>query len=167
MDILDRLLGHDAWTTRQVLLHCRDLTDDQLDQNLGIDHGSVRATLVHLIRNMEAWTDQMAGRPVRPSTGQANSVAGLVQRLDAIADDFATTARRLVADGRLDELWTDPLEEPPIQRSYGGTIAHLLLHSMHHRAHLLAMLDRLGVPDLSEGDMLSWERHARGAMSAA
>ena len=36
MDILDRLLGHDAWTTRQLLLRCRGLTDEQLDQLAGI-----------------------------------------------------------------------------------------------------------------------------------
>jgi uncharacterized damage-inducible protein DinB len=169
MDILDRLLGHDAWTTRQVLLRSRALTDEQLDRDLAIDHGSVRATLVHVIRNMEVWTDLIAGRPARSApapSDRANSVAGLSARLDAIAGDFAATARGLADGGRLDEVWTDPLETPPRQRSYGGAIAHLLTHSMHHRAHLLAMLDRLGVPDLIEGDLLSWERQARGAPGA-
>jgi len=166
MDILDRLLGHDAWTTRQILLRCCTLTDEQLDRDLGIDHGSVRATLMHIIRNMEAWTDLIAGRPVRSTPAlpeQANSVEGLAARLDAIAGDFADTARELAAGGRLDELWTDHLDTPLTQRTYGGTIAHLLTHSMHHRAHLLAMLDRLGMSDLIEGDVLSWERHARDA----
>jgi hypothetical protein len=41
MDILDRLLGHDAWTTRQLLLRCRDLTDAQLDREFDIGHRSV------------------------------------------------------------------------------------------------------------------------------
>lgn len=31
MDILDRLLAHDTWTTRQLLLACRGLSDDLLD----------------------------------------------------------------------------------------------------------------------------------------
>lgn len=66
-----------------------------------------------------------------------------------------------MGDSRLDERWTDPLATPPIQRTYGGAIAHLLLHSMHYCAPLLAMLDRLGVADLIEGDVLSWDRHAR------
>ena len=92
MDILDRLLGHDAWTTRHILLRCRALTDEQLDRDLAIDHGSVRATLAPLIRNMEAWTDLIAGRPVRPIPAppeRANSVEGFLARLDAVAGDFA------------------------------------------------------------------------------
>jgi len=53
MDLLDRLLGHDAWTTRQLLLRCRDLTDEQLDREFDIGHRTVRATLEHVIRNVE------------------------------------------------------------------------------------------------------------------
>jgi len=53
MDLLDRLLGHDAWTTRQLLLCCRGLTDAELDREFDIGHRTVRATLLHIIRNDE------------------------------------------------------------------------------------------------------------------
>jgi uncharacterized damage-inducible protein DinB len=54
MDLLDRLLGtHDAWTTRQLLGRCRELTDEQLDHEFEIGHRTVRATLLHMIRNVE------------------------------------------------------------------------------------------------------------------
>ena len=61
MNLLDRLLGHDAWTTRQLLLLCRVLTDEQLDCEFDIAHRTVRATFVHIIYNLEAWSDCMAG----------------------------------------------------------------------------------------------------------
>ena len=61
MDLLDRLLGHDAWTTRHLLLLCRDLTDEQLDREFDIAHRTVRATFAHIINNVEAWSDCMAG----------------------------------------------------------------------------------------------------------
>jgi hypothetical protein len=64
-DLLDRLLGHDAWTTQQVLAAAAGLTDAQLDQDFDIGHRTVRATLAHLIGNVEVWTDLMAERPVR------------------------------------------------------------------------------------------------------
>src|SRR5262245_30435115 len=85
MDILDRLLGHDAWTTGQLLLRCRELTDAQLDQEFDIGHRSVRATMLHIVRNMEVWTDLIAGQPVRPDEGvgpSGRSVEGLLRRLD-------------------------------------------------------------------------------------
>jgi hypothetical protein len=36
MDLLDRLLQHDAWTTRWLLLYCWDLTPEQLYQRFDI-----------------------------------------------------------------------------------------------------------------------------------
>jgi uncharacterized damage-inducible protein DinB len=43
---------------------------------------------------------------------------------------------------------------------YGGGIAYVITHSMHHRAQLLYMLRRLGIEGLPEGDVLSWEQPA-------
>jgi uncharacterized damage-inducible protein DinB len=60
-----------------------------------------------------------------------------------------------------DETWLDVLDDPPARKTYGGAIAHVITHSMHHRAQLLWMLRHLGVRGLPEGDVLSWERQFR------
>jgi uncharacterized damage-inducible protein DinB len=161
MDLLDRLLGHDAWTTRELLLRCRDLTDEQLDRDFDIGHRTVRATFGHVIRNMEGWSDLIAGRPPRldPALSTA-SVPTLLARLDLAAADLANAARPIAARNGWDEKWLDPFSNPPTERTYGGAIAHVITHSMHHRAQLLYLLRRLGVEDLPEGDVLSWEHQA-------
>ncbi len=163
MDLLDRLLGHDAWTTRQLLLRCRDLTDEQLDREFDIGHRTVRATLLHVIRNVEVWSDLMTGRPVAGDQGtrrQGRSVAELIVRLDRAADDLSRLARAVAQRGGWDERWVDTLDRPPTEKTYGGAIAHVITHSMHHRAQLLYMLRRLGLEGLPEGDVLSWEQQA-------
>lgn len=160
MDILDRLLGHDAWTTRQLLLRCRELNDSQLDRQFDIGHRSVRATIEHIVRNMEVWTDLIAGQPVRPDEGTApsgRSVESLIRRLDVVAAQLNAIATQVAREGRLDERWLDYLDQPAAQKSYGGAIAHVLTHSMHHRAQVLYLLRHLGMRDLIEGDVLSWE----------
>jgi uncharacterized damage-inducible protein DinB len=43
------------------------------------------------------------------------------------------------------------------EKTYGGAIAHVITHSMHHRAQLLYILRQLGLNDRPEGDVLSWE----------
>ena len=53
LDILDRLLEHDAWTTRQVLALAGRLSDEQLDQDFDIGHRTVRETFIHIIENIE------------------------------------------------------------------------------------------------------------------
>ena len=169
MDILDRLLGHDAWTTRQLLLRCRDLTDEQWRRRFDIGHETLQATFLHIVGNMEVWTDLIRGRPVRPEPQpieRTRSVDGLVERLDAAAPDFGAIARQLADQGRLDETWGDTLDDPRTEKTYGGAIAHVITHSMHHRCEVLHMLHRLGVPDLIEGDLLSWERESVGDVGA-
>jgi uncharacterized damage-inducible protein DinB len=158
MDLLDRLLGHDAWTTRQLLLASAALTDDELDREFDIGHRSVRATFLHLVRNMDVWADLMSGKPVRPNGAPAGrSVAAMLDRLERAADDLASVARAVADRNGWDERWLDRLDDPPQEKSYGGGIAHVITHSMHHRAQLLYLLRRLGVTDLPEGDVLSWE----------
>ena len=164
MDILDRLLGHDVWTTRQVLLLCQGLIAEQLDRDFDIGHRTLRATWVHLIGNIQVWTTLMAERPV-PRTGEAPawaaSPANILAAWEAAMADFTQLARDLAAAGRLDDTYTDTLDNPPRRKTFGGTIAHLLTHDMHHRGEILHILQRLGVPDLPEGDVLTWEATTR------
>ena len=166
MDILDRLLGHDQWTKRLLLGRCLELSDAQLDQWFDTGVGSVRATLQHTIGNVEVWTDLMRGRVDRAvlhSEGQPPSVSELLERHDRASVAFAMLARQLRDEGRLDDLWVDQLDDPPKEKTYGGAIGHVLTHSHFHRAELLHMLQRLGLADLPEGDLLSWEAQARQA----
>jgi uncharacterized damage-inducible protein DinB len=159
MDILDRLLGHDAWTTRQILLRCLELEDATLRQPFDIGHETISETLAHMIGNVRTWTDLMNGDVDASSSRSLKelSVAELIEYHDRAASDFATLARRFRDEDRLDELWIDTLDDPPTAKTYGGAITHVITHNMHHRGELLHMLQRLGVPDLLEGDALSWE----------
>ena len=171
MDLLDRLLGHDAWTTRALLDRCAALDDAALDRPFEFGRRTLRITLAHIIRNMEVWSDLMAGGAVRPDAGIApagRNVAGLTARLDLAAADLARVARGVARRGAWDELWLDTLDDPPRRKTYGGAIAHVLTHSMHHRAQVIMMLRALGVADVPEGDVLSWEQqHAAGAADRA
>jgi uncharacterized damage-inducible protein DinB len=164
MDILDRLLGHDAWTTRQLLLRCRELTDAQLDRPFDIGDRSLRKTFQHIIGIMEVWTDLMAARPVRKASTQegALSVDELLDRLSFAAKDLAEVSRRILNEGRLDQMLLDTREAPPVAKPLGGSMIHVITHSMHHRAQALYLMEQLGLTDLPEGDALDWEHQAFG-----
>ncbi len=161
MDLLDRLLGHDAWTTRQLLLRSKDLPDAQLDREFDLGLRTVRKTFLHIIRNMEVWSDLMAGVAVR-ADGDA-SVAGMIARLDRAAADLGRVAYDVAQRGAWDAKFKDPIDRPPTEKTFGGGIAHILTHSMHHRAQAIHMLRRLGVQGLPEGDVLGWEQQATEA----
>jgi uncharacterized damage-inducible protein DinB len=156
MDLLDRLLGHDAWTTRLLVERCLKLTDEELDREFDIGHRTVRATLLHVIWNVESWADLINGEAVRARV-EDGAVASMIARLDRAAADLARAARAVADRNGWDERFLDTLDDPPAEHSYGGAIAHVITHSMHHRAQVLYMLRKLGVDGLPEGDVLSWE----------
>jgi uncharacterized damage-inducible protein DinB len=159
MDLLDRLLQHDVWTTGQLLLRAQELTDDQLDRRFDIGHGSVRATFEHIIFNMEVWANLMAGHEPLPADRE-QSLRGFARRLDRAAVLLTEVATRVAGRNAWDETWVDLLDDPPVRKTYGAAIAHVITHSMHHRAQLLWMLRQLGLEALPEGDVFSWERES-------
>ncbi len=157
LDLLDRLLEHDAWTTQRVLEFAQTLTDEQLDQDFDIGHRTVRETLQHIIGNIEVWTDLMAARPVRQMPTARPAIGELRRRFEAAFRDFAQVAREVRDAQRLSEMYVDVLDQPPQQKSYAGTILHVITHDHMHRAEIRHMLQRLGIQGLIEGDVLNWE----------
>jgi uncharacterized damage-inducible protein DinB len=169
MDMLDRFLGHDAAASRELLVLSLGLSDEQLDRPLGVDLGTLRGSLDHVVAVMELWTDRMLGQPFR--WGQAPrdrpSVEGMLRRFDAVAADFAALARRVQVEGRLEDTFVDLRERNPRKRTLGAGIGHVITHSATHRGHIAAMLEHVGVPGVPEGDMLGWERALRGGWEPA
>ena len=160
MDIIDRLLGHDSWTTRQLLQACKVLPEADLDQEFDIDHRSLRKTFVHMIGNIEVWTDLLYQRPVQDRSGE--SIDDLLLRLDVISRDFVRMAREIEREQRWDDGYVDHLEQPPKLRTFGGTIGHVLTHNMHHRAQIMYLMEKVGLVEHIEGDLLSWEANSFG-----
>jgi uncharacterized damage-inducible protein DinB len=157
MDMLDRLLGHDRWTTSRLLVLSQDLTDAQLDQQFDIGVGTLRDTFEHMIFNVEAWTASMLGQPIDRSP-RDRSLAALRDRHDRGYAAFADFARQMRDERRLDDTFVDHADW---RNSFGGVIAHVILHNAQHRGEALHMLQRLGAPDLTEGDPLEWEYETR------
>ena len=160
MDLLDRLLGHDQWTTRQLLDHCRSLTEAQWQQPFDLGHTTLYQTFHHIIGNVEVWTDLMRARPIY-ARDKTSSLEILRARHAAASADFGDLARSVRDAGRWDELWLDVADNPPRHKTYGGAIAHVLTHNHIHRGEIMHMLNHLGVPDVIEGDVLSWESQAQ------
>jgi uncharacterized damage-inducible protein DinB len=165
MTITERLLQHDAWTTRALLHLSAHLAGDQLDREFDIGHRSLRRTFEHIVANMECWCDLMYGKPQRGQLRAAaspNTIAELTDRLDVVAGQLLALGRKVVEEAREDESFTDYLDEPPKRKPLGAGLVHIATHGMHHRAQCLYIMRQLGITNLPEGDAMSWERIHRG-----
>lgn len=113
MNLLDRLLEHDSWTTRQCLEVAKQLTRDQLDRNCGIGHGTVRKTFEHVIWNVECWTDLMTSNVVRQQPVGPPSSDDLIERFDSASLGFVPFAREVSSQDRLAQQFVDTLDNSP------------------------------------------------------
>src|SRR2546426_225408 len=157
MDLLDRLLGHDRWTTAQLLERCRALRAEQWTQSFDLGHVTLVITFQHMIGNVRVWTNLMAQRPVRqPSDEVLVTADDLLAAWQSVYDDFAALACTVRDQGRWDAAYVDVLDNPPQDKTFGGTIAHVITHNMHHRSEIIHMLTGLGIENVLEGDVLSW-----------
>lgn len=160
MEVLDRLLEHDYWATAHLLDLCRGLTDAQLDQEFDIGQRTLRATLDHQIPNLDFWTGLMTGQPVDEWQGRS-TLEELIARHERAYPAFASLARRLRDEGRLDETYPDHHGYP---MTYGGTILMVILHDEWHRSEIVHIFARLDGPELAnvEVDYGLWDFKRRG-----
>lgn len=154
MDLLDRLLGHDRWATIRVLDRSSGLSDAQLDQPFDIGHGSLRATLDHLVYVTGFWPALMSQEPVPPKPTGSRSIAELTEHFERDHATFSALARRIHAEGRTEETFPDHHGDIC---TLGITILQLPLHSARHRAEAQHILPRLGVADVRDWDPQEWE----------
>lgn len=168
MDLLDRLLKHDHWTTRELLILSAKLSDEQLDRPFDLGLKSVRLTLIHIVANTICWTHLMKGTdPHESAIGDDVGIESLSNIFERASAELYALARPLTDAGQLDQTFIDHLDNPPRRKSFGAGILHIATHNMHHRAQLLFMIRRLGVRDVPEGDALGWERQHVGGWAIA
>jgi len=157
MDILDRLIGHDRWTTERLLRRCGDLTVADWDREFDIGHQTLRRTFEHFLLARRSWVDLMTRSPGIWMAGDPlpdNPFEEFLERNQASSERLEKVAKDVIAAGRLDDLFADA---HGYRQSYGATIVQVILHAHGHRTEILHMLSRLGIEPLPEGDPLEWE----------
>jgi uncharacterized damage-inducible protein DinB len=160
MDLLDRLLEHDLWATTHLLELCRGLSDAQLDQAFDIGLQTLCTTFEHMIFNVEFWTGLMTGQPVDAERDD-RSLAALIDRHERSNASFATLSRRVRDEQLLEDSFVDHFDT---RMTFGGGIIHVVLHNAEHRAEVVHIFARLGVPELAqvEVDHGLWDFKRRG-----
>lgn len=164
MDLVERLIDHDAWTTRQMLLSVRGANESDVDRPLQPHGKSVRELLERAVWQKEMWVAAMDGVPLQKQTDR--SIDGLLKRMDAAFPRFGEIARRVRDSGQWDAMFVDGVCEPAETFSYGGAFAHVITHAAYRRQVLLDALDQIGIRDIPYADPIKWEPAAVAAAAA-
>jgi uncharacterized damage-inducible protein DinB len=83
----------------------------------------------------------------------------MIERHERFYDTFATFARQVHDEQRLEDTFTDHFGQ---QMTLGGAILHVILHSAEHRTEAVHILTRLGLPEPPEVDHGLWDFVRRG-----
>lgn len=156
MDIVTRMLEHDAWLVGQMLDRAAGLPAERLDQPIEVsvegidDQPTLRSLLARLVFTKEMWTAAVEGRSMPEAAG--DGIDELQARHAAAAPAFLRVVGSALSEGRADETFIDATCEPPHTFTYGGMVAHVLTFSAHRRTLALGALHDAGVTDLGAGD---------------
>lgn len=147
------LIAHDRWANSHLYAACQSLTPEQLSQSFEMGTGSIISNLVHNLGAMQGWTDVLKGTPNRPRLEeQAHTLDQVVELHDPISSAFEQAALA----HPFDAIITRERAGQTYTFTAGGILAHVLTHSMHHRAQCLNMLRQLGVENLPMSSVMEW-----------
>jgi uncharacterized damage-inducible protein DinB len=165
MDLSDRLLEHDAWLTRRLIVSAGKLSESDLNKAIRpgniVDRfagpeESVRTLLGQHVFAKEVWVAAIDGTkfPDQPDT----SLTGLQDRHAEAARRFREIASRIRDRGEWDDAFVDALCDPPQSFTYGSVVAHIIEHSAHRRGMIVAALRELGIEDVDSSCAIDWEK---------
>ncbi|MCW2796786.1 AraC family transcriptional regulator [Nocardioides sp.] len=164
MDLLTKMVEHHIWLTGEMVRVAGRLSDEQLDQLIGVDvdedEQSIRRLLSRLIGQMGMWNAAMATRDYDWSVEEHESLTSMRERLAVEAPTYLTHVREVVDANRLDDTFVDALCLPAEVFTYGGMIAHVLTFAAHRRTLVALALDHHGVGELGWGDPMRWVAEA-------
>jgi uncharacterized damage-inducible protein DinB len=142
---LVEMLRYNAWAGRTLLDACRDLTDAQLQAELAVSPGSVRALLLHIVGGQQAYINLVRGLSDASGLDRNRPWPGMAQ-LIVTADE---TSEELIS--LAEEL--DPMSE--IDLAHHGRVhrypkrfllASAVEHGVRHRTEVSVNLASIGLP---------------------
>jgi len=166
---VDVLFTYDSWATRRLFEECRTLTQEQLEQSLGLGHGNIERTLVHIIGSMMFFADRLNRRPprIRPDhDNRSRTPAELLALFDIANRELREAIAKTIDAHLLTDIlnWTDEDAgdiDPLDQITYAVALAQMIDHNIHHRTQVTDMLGLLGIDKPMDWHPFEWEETTR------
>jgi uncharacterized damage-inducible protein DinB len=149
------LLEFDTWANARLFDACELLDNTALDREFEMGLGSIRKSLLHNLGAMIGWTGVLQ-KVEDPFAGMREENAHSIEEIRATQLSASKAFHAAVLTGSFDDTMTREREEKTVVFTRGGICAHVMTHSMHHRAQCPNMLRHLGVDGLPENSVFQW-----------
>jgi uncharacterized damage-inducible protein DinB len=148
---LAEMFRHNLWATMRLLDACEKLTDEQLDTTLPGTFGSIRATLLHWLRNEDRYVSFLRGQQPNPrlTVDPFPGFEALRASAERSGSDLVEIAENLPEDPILR---TKSDEGEPVELPIMTLVVQALNHATEHRTHIASLIGHQGVePPNSDG----------------
>ena len=161
---IKRLLDYTEWANGLVMQAAAQLPDESLRREVGISHGSIFGTLVHMAGAEWIWLERWHGHsPAKAeawsfwSTESCADLPALTDRWGAVIDKRARFVSELDEDRLAAELGFNLLSGDPSSMRLVDQMQHVVNHATMHRGQIVGMIRQLGV-DPPSTDLLFYLR---------
>lgn len=149
MNALTTIYSHHLWANLRLLEACSGLTDAQLDASIVGVFGSIRDTLVHIVRAEQAYFSRISTGKRSPSQKDAPpmTIADMIAALKVTGAGLIEWASRISASDTVQIDWDDTPRDIPKTI----ILTQAVNHATEHRSQVMSIMTQVGVepPDLS------------------
>lgn len=146
---LAELFLHNLWANQQLLRACQPLTEEQLAAYCEGTYGSIRETLLHIVRAEAGYLRTMGETPPESASrlGSEATVEELRESAAEIDEALAALAGRIGIKDTFSTRFEGRIYQLPGPRC----LVQVINHATEHRSHVATILTQLGIepPDLS------------------
>jgi uncharacterized damage-inducible protein DinB len=157
------LFAFNAWATNRIFDAVVSLQPENISKDMSSSHGSIFATMVHLVGAEKMWLSRWVGKQDSAFLSPENvpSMGDLRNLWNTVGFETAKFLAGL-DDRKLQDFFEMKTSKGEIFRHiYWQAMLHLVDHSTYHRAQVVTMMRQLGVTPPATGMIMFFREAAK------
>ena len=151
LDYIQRLFNYTEWANELAMDAAAKVPREELCRNVGISHGSIFGTLLHMAGAEWIWLERWHGRSpakaeawARWTTEACPDLSTLKQRWSQVADQRSVFVAELDEERLGEDLAFKLLSGDPSSMRLIDQMQHVVNHATMHRGQIVGMLRQIG-----------------------
>ncbi len=156
------LHAYNAWATNRIFDSLTSLTGEQYKKEMQTSHGSIHATLTHMVGAEKVWLERWLGSP-QPFLKEAE-----IDSLKTLRGIWETTGYDIakwlgaMTDRKLQNTFETKTSKGDIFiNTFQEAFQHVVNHSSYHRGQIVGMIRQLGAPAVATDMILFFRETAK------
>ena len=149
MNTLQTIFKHNQWANLRLFEKCNELSDAQLDADINGVYGSIRDTLLHIVRAEQSYFSRISTGKMyhHPEGAPPMILSDMITAVKTTGEGFVEWAPKILEDDAVQIDWEGTLREVP--RTI--ILNQVINHATEHRSQIMSIMTQNGIepPDVS------------------